>query len=650
MPKKGFGGRIISTNSAAPSGKFADASASGIWTIQEALQYTKGDLWPALANGFAAYGHILGHAQSYRERVSLNTAGNAVQFGSFGSTENFEAVTCSTTRGVASQRSGTTDCVLYWTIATEGTTSTFGDKATTEAQEATGNYVRGIFSTSNGNVNNISFLTIASTGNQLDFGDLTQARSLHGALSSKTRAVFNGGWPSGSVTNTIDYITIASHGNASNFGDLTNNRAYLGTCADATRGVIKGGLNNASPTTYTNVIDYITIASTGNATDFGDATNSQRTNWGCGSTTRGLFGGADAGSSVDIDRMETIIIQTTGNASIWGDMATATYQRGGACSDSAPAVQAETLGAVSAFVAGGTGGSSEYSRSISTYNLASSGNAVMFGELTSDRSKGSAIGGATRILFVSGRDPNTPFVNIVDYINTSSYGEIASDFGDLATGKQNSACFGNTTRGISAGGEGTNQGDPVYQYYNNIEYFTLASTGNATDFGDLTQNIQNGSGFSNSTRGIRATGDYVYGIGFTATTNTLDYVTIASTGNATDFGDSTSTRYNSGACASSTRGLTAGGNSGPNNYTNLNVIDYVTIATTGNATDFGDLTFQGLYVRGASSNTKGTFMKTGNQICEVTIASTGNASDFGDLPYTTSESFMANSNGHGGLQ
>ena len=41
--------------------------------------------------------------------------------------------------------------------------------------------------------------------------------------------------------------------------------------------------------------------------------------------------------------------------------------------------------------------------------------------------------------------------------------------------------------------------------------------------------------------------------------NTTDYVTIATVGNATDFGDLTDARYVGGAASNSTRGLFAGG-------------------------------------------------------------------------------------------
>ena len=67
----------------------------------------------------------------------------------------------------------------------------------------------------------------------------------------------------------------------------------------------------------------------------------------------------------------------------------------------------------------------------------------------------------------------------------------------------------------------------------------------------------------------------------------MTYVTIATLGNAVDFGDLTVVRRLCGCVTSPTRLCTAGGRSGP---TNSDVIDYVQIMTTGNATDFGNLT------------------------------------------------------------
>tara|TARA_R110000772_G_scaffold72895_1_gene158850 strand:+ start:293 stop:1519 length:1227 start_codon:yes stop_codon:yes gene_type:complete len=299
---------------------------------------------------------------------------------------------------------------------------------------------------------------------------------------------------------------------------------------------------------------------------------------------------------------------------------------------------------VAGFASGGT-----YLNTIDVYNINTNGNSSDFGDLTVARATGAVMGAVTRLVFSAGRTASETSTNIMDYVNPTSAGN-ATDFGDLVAGKQEAATFGNKTRGISAGGEGPSQGAPNYQFYDNLEYITYATTSNTTDFGNLTQHTQVAPGFSSPTRGVRSTGKAIEGGGDPV--NTMDYVTIASTGNALDFGDATTKKYGAGCCASSTRGLTAGGNSGDPDYTNLNVIEYVTISSTGNGTDFGDLLgVVGLRVRGASSQTRGTFMGPGVTICVVTIATTGNAVDFGDLTTTGSaESFMAGSNAHGGLQ
>jgi len=68
-------------------------------------------------------------------------------------------------------------------------------------------------------------------------------------------------------SNAIDYITIATTGNAQDFGDLFLARSYVSGLSNSIRGIFGGG--SISPN-YSNTIDYVTIQSTGNATDFGD--------------------------------------------------------------------------------------------------------------------------------------------------------------------------------------------------------------------------------------------------------------------------------------------------------------------------------------------------------------------------------------------
>jgi hypothetical protein len=138
-------------------------------------------------------------------------------------------------------------------------------------------------------------------------------------------------------------------------------------------------------------------------------------------------------------------------------------------------------------------------------------------------------------------------------------------------------------------------------------------------------------------------------------TNIIDYVTIASTGSASDFGDLITVARDTTACSSSTRGLFAGNSTPPGTTPYSNVIQYITIASAGNATDFGDLTQETVRAGACSSATRATFGggtisgATTNVISYVTIASTGNATDFGDLT-TSRGSLGACSSSNGGVQ
>jgi uncharacterized protein YkvS len=87
--------------------------------------------------------------------------------------------------------------------------------------------------------------------------------------STVARAVFGGGDTSGGSVNNIDYVVIATIGNAIEFGDLLNGCSQLAACSSSTRGIFGGGTSGG----VTNVIQYITIASVGNAVDFGDLSN-----------------------------------------------------------------------------------------------------------------------------------------------------------------------------------------------------------------------------------------------------------------------------------------------------------------------------------------------------------------------------------------
>jgi hypothetical protein len=135
-------------------------------------------------------------------------------------------------------------------------------------------------------------------------------------------------------------------------------------------------------------------------------------------------------------------------------------------------------------------------------------------------------------------------------------------------------------------------------------------------------------------------------------TNVIDKVLLSTTGNATDFGDMTTIRRLYGAAASITRAVFGGGRQGTTNY---NTIDYVQFSTNGNTTNFGNLT-AGKFVLSATSNNTRAIFGGGYDVSMVfsdaeyiTIASTGNATDFGDLSVTRENTNAAASNCHGGL-
>ena len=142
--------------------------------------------------------------------------------------------------------------------------------------------------------NVIDYWNLSSTGNSIDFGDLVGgARWLGGGTASSTRGLLAGGYQHPSPnSDTIEYITIASTGNSIDFGNLTIGKGIGGLgCSNGTRGIFGGSYLTGGTPNSTNVLDYVTIASTGNAVDFGDLltpSSSQYPNT-CASPTRGIF-------------------------------------------------------------------------------------------------------------------------------------------------------------------------------------------------------------------------------------------------------------------------------------------------------------------------------------------------------------------------
>ena len=278
-------------------------------------------------------------------------------------------------------------------------------------------------------------------------------------------------------------------------------------------------------------------------------------------------------------------------------------------------------------------------------NISTTGNAGDFGDLAGYRVQGAAAGSRTRGLYAGGEAPS--IVNTIEFITFSSQGTDAQDFGDMVTNqyrRMNGMGCGNQTRGLFSGGW---TGSVTS---NHIDYVTIAQTGNSVDFGDLQVKRESGSCCASTTRGLIHGGRQQPSSSSLAS---IDFVTISTTGNASDFGDMSSTRAFSQSCSNATRALSFAGGTSPGGKGN--VIDFVTMATTGNAIDFGDISQALSYMLGAmASSTRGvagggyTPSGTTNVIEFVEIATTGDAVDFGDLQDEKGEASGA-SNGHGGL-
>ena len=129
---------------------------------------------------------------------------------------------------------------------------------------------------------------IATTGDARGFGDATLARHTNQACSNATRAInFSGGSAPAGVSNVIDFFTMASTGNAQDFGDtLFEQRNGLGAMSSSTRAVLGGGFVN--PETALNVLQFVEIATTGNAVDFGDLQDAKVECSGCSNGHGGL--------------------------------------------------------------------------------------------------------------------------------------------------------------------------------------------------------------------------------------------------------------------------------------------------------------------------------------------------------------------------
>lgn len=273
------------------------------------------------------------------------------------------------------------------------------------------------------------------------------------------RAVFMGGFAA-TFSNVIDYVQVNTTGNATSFGSLFQAQCYSAGSASTTLAVNSGGLKTGG--TYTSAASYITIATTGNSTNFGDLSSARSGVGGCGNATYAL-------------------------------------------------------------AAGGFSSGPTYYTTIDRMTYASLGSATNYGSLSVGRYWPAAASSPTRAVFMWGTNGTT----VIDYIAIAS-GGTATDWGTSANAHgQGGSAFGSSTVG-------------VFNWYSeNSTSLTYTTTGVKNDFGSQPiGSISLGSASSN-TRGLTAGG---------SSDNYISYTTIATTGSFAVFGRLTVARTTTGAC------------------------------------------------------------------------------------------------------
>ena len=291
---------------------------------------------------------------------------------------------------------------------------------------------------------------------------------------------------------------------------------------------------------------------------------------------RAVFGGGQPGPSKIIDYLE---LSTLGNALYFGDLINARANKT-ACADTTRGL---FLG----------GNSPSDVTDIDYVTISSAGNGIDFGDITAARAYCTGCNSSTRGFVVGGWAGSNPPPNVIDFTQIQTLGN-SVDFGDLFTGRYGHGTTSSPTRAVVMGGANNNSGDDRAERA--MEFFTLASSGNATDFGETDvkrRMIMNGS--SNGTRGI-------FGGGATSVNlKTISYVNITSAGNAEYFGDLTEVKQRAGSANTATRAVFYNTAS----PSMSNTIDYINFTTSGNAMDFGDAADQKNYTKGGTSDSNG---------------------------------------------
>ena len=271
----------------------------------------------------------------------------------------------------------------------------------------------------------IDYANLVTGGDAIDFGNLTVARHSNGdgGMASKSRGFYARG--SSPITGRIEFVTFASQGDGTDFGDMKDNITNgQSSASDQTRGILFGGY--AAPATL-NTIQYITMASSGNGVDFGDLRDSGSSS-SFGSPTRAIT--VDSGSNI----MEYVTISTLGNAADFGDSTIVAGHRAYASN----AIRGVSFGAELS-----PSGSKTSIMEFAT--IATLGSAADFGDTISAIAEGSTMTSGTRAVYCGGITPSSS--NVMQYVEIMTKGD-SLDFGDLTIARGHGDASSNAHGGL----------------------------------------------------------------------------------------------------------------------------------------------------------------------------------------------------------
>ena len=290
-----------------------------------------------------------------------------------------------------------------------------------------------------------------------------------------TRSDYNGnGSNYNAVVNDLNYGNIATPANAQDFGNLSRAKDEItSNISNGTRGIFWGGTRDQinGPWWGDRNIDMITPATLGNTTLFGyvnyytTLSNPTRhyTNYNASGTSDGIYG-----------------LQMGGYSAVAGSRSTIEY-----------------------------------------ITIDTQSNASNFGSTGTPGGNNSAWNDATRSVLYVGTN-NSYYSSWIAYLTTQTVGN--------ATGISNTHPHGDgqgstsdATRGVTSGG------DEISSHTSDITYNVTQNLTDAIDFGNLSVETVGGKS---------AACDGVYAVFFgCASQVTMEYVTVQTTSNATDFGD-----------------------------------------------------------------------------------------------------------------